>query len=221
MAYSVSIYGEELNKLKNLAKYLHQPELKTVMARSATNLVRDKLYSFDRTNPNKLGGKRTHYYGQAARGTSYVVEPTMIIISINQVGIRQSWQGGAVYAGVNSSRYTGKPTKYLTIPAIAEAHGKRAGEFSNLTLAYGRGGRPYALVEAAATLVKSRKVGISPGVVAKEKKKTLVGGRVYYWLTPYVIQEGNPDLLPTEKEFVVNLVKTSDEFIQMKAWGKQ
>jgi hypothetical protein len=220
VAYAVSIYGNDLSKIRNLAVYLHHPDLKQVLGRAGQNLVRDNLYSFDRMHPNKLGGKRTHFYGQAARGTSYTVDPTVITISVNQVGIRQAWLGGTITAGVNEARYSGKPTKYLTLPAIAEAHGKRAGEFGNLTMAFGKSGKPYALVEAVATLIKSRKVGISPGVVAKEKKKAVVGGRVYYWLVPSVHQQGTPELMPTQKEFAAALAKASDAFIQRKAWGK-
>jgi hypothetical protein len=218
MAYSVTIYGEELTKIKNLEKYLREPDLKLVQARAVTNMLRDHFFDYDRSHPNKLGGSRSHFYGQAARGTTYRIDPQAIVVSVNQVGIRQRWQGGTITAGMNPSRFTGKPTKYLALPAIAEAYGKRPGEFSNLTTAWGRSG-PYALVEAVATLTKGRKVRIGKGQTVSERKKSGVGGRVYYWLTPRVTQQGDPGVVPDEKEFVETLDKVSSAYIKRR-WEK-
>jgi hypothetical protein len=153
--------------------------LNPVIGRAAQNHVRDHLFRLNTERPNRLGGRRTNFYAAAARGTQFTTVAEGVLVSVNKLGIRQRFQGGEI-----------KPTggrKFLTIPAIAEAHGRRAGEFNNLRFAM-PGGKP-ALVEADATLVKRTKKGF--------KGTTSVGGKIIFWLRRSVTQQPDPTVLPS------------------------
>jgi len=115
-------------------------------------------------------------------------------IGMGTVGLRQRLLGGTITAGRNISKFSGKPTKYLTIPARAEAYGKRSFDFSNLRVLFGRGGKAIALVEADATKVelgpKNRKTG------ARSYSTQATGGAVMFWLVTSVTQQADPSVLP-------------------------
>ncbi len=170
-----------------IAKHLTQDKLGAAVGRKVIGLLRDHLYQRDKT-PNALGGKRTHFYAEAARSTHYEVQPDGVLFGIEKVGIRQRLQGGTIRP-VNR--------KYLTIPAIAAAHGRRALEFDNLQFVrFGKGASaPAALIEKpAGASVKGKKV-------AGGKKFTKATGykrRVFYWLVKSVNQKADPGVLPTE-----------------------
>lgn len=168
--------------LRAVGGQLVDGSLENAMGRGATNLVQRHLFAYNASHPNQLGGKRTNFYSGAAKSTNYRSKPGEVVIGINQVGIRQRWQGGTI-----------RPvrSKYLTIPAIAEAHGRRAREFNNLRVQFNAAGAPSALVEASATKVGFGKRGV--------RNKGTVGGRVFFWLVKQAVQKGAPDVLPTEQ----------------------
>lgn len=162
-----------------------QPErLKPIVGRAVVNRIRTHLFDADRTKPNALGGQRTHFYADAARGTQFTVVTDGVVVSINQVGIRQRILGGTI---------TPQKAKYLTIPARAEAHGKRASEFNDLVVVYGRSGEPVALARAWQTSLRgSRGPGQTPRRRGAEQ-----GGEIMFWLTKSVTQRPDPSVVPT------------------------
>jgi len=101
-----------------------------------SELTKSHLRALDVARPNRLGGSRTHYYARAAASTRADTTPGMVAIRIQQIGLRLHYYGGVV---------TPKIAKLLTIPATAEAHGKRAREFNDLYMAFNKARRPYAL----------------------------------------------------------------------------
>ncbi len=152
-------------------------------------LVVDHLNEYDAAHPNKFGAPRTHYYKTAADGTSLSVSDTLATIKVNQIGILQRIYGGKIVP---------KNTKYLTIPANAQAYARRARDFPNLVpLIRRKNGvvRAVALAEATTTpLLKGfRKNG-------QRRHGKVQGGRVYFWLVLEVNQQANPDIVPTEQE---------------------
>jgi hypothetical protein len=149
--------------------------------------TQDHLRELD-TRGIRLGGQRTHFYGEAASNTTGQAEGDQVRVSINKQGIRQRFFGGEIKA-VNS--------KFLTIPARAEAHGKTAREFNNLRFVMFASGTA-ALVEAARTDIRFNK--------GKDKNWTgleeigRAGGGVMFWLKRSVTQRPDPEVVPsTEK----------------------
>ena len=100
---------------------------------AAEQSVKDHLVAHYTQKPNKLGGASTGYW-RAVHDSAKAV--TVIngeasyttTVTLSGVGLRMKLEGGVIVPkGVNKE--TGKPLQYLTIPVIAEAHGKTASEF--------------------------------------------------------------------------------------------
>jgi hypothetical protein len=167
-----------------LAAAMQPAVFNPVVGRSAVNLFREHYFALNTERPNKLGGKRTGFYADAARGTSATTLPDGVLLSVNQVGIRQRWLGGTIKA---------KPGGWLTIPARAEAHGKRAREFNDLRFQFFRSGTA-ALVRTDAIELKAKR-NRKTGKVTYVAGKT-VGGEVMYWLKRSVTQRPDPSVVP-------------------------
>ncbi|MBI4027887.1 MAG: hypothetical protein HY360_23080 [Verrucomicrobia bacterium] len=172
---------------------LNMERVRSVGGRALVNTLRAHFFRLDRERANQLGGKRTHFYGQVARS---VQDPRLdgdtINVSINHIGIAQRYFGGEI---------TPKKAKYLTIPARAEAYGKRAREFDDLQILFGRGG-PVALVQREQleiTLGRKRKKGDR-----KVETEEIVGGGIFYWLVKSVTQKPDPTILPPENELLAD-----------------
>lgn len=137
-------------------------------------------------------GQRTHHYAAAARQTSYALTDTAIVVTTDKEGIA-SRQRDTLIAP--------KKKKWLTIPAIAQAHGKVAADFGNLrfvkfsdTLA--------ALVEKASGATKGQS---GKGVIGKKARLALVkasGYRnlVYFWLKKSTVVPMDAEIVPTIAE---------------------
>src|SRR5260370_38005174 len=122
--------------------------VKPAIGRAVLRLVQQHFLRLNASRANPLGGPRSNFYAQAARSTRYDVLTDGVLVSVSQVGIRQRLAGGQIIP---------RNVKYLALPAIAEAYGKRAREFPNLEIMWRRiGGQPtpVALMEAPATQFK-------------------------------------------------------------------
>lgn len=173
-----------------------QPEnLFPIIGRSAVNTVRDYLFDQNASRANKLGGSRTNFYASAARATHFDEVDDGVLISINQVGIAQRYYGGTI-----------EPVskKFLTIPARAEAYGKRAGEFPNLVVLWSRNG-PYALAagEQSSSTVSS---GSGKNSRARTSRQNAVKpGIILFWLVKSVTQKPDPTVLPDRSTIIENI----------------
>lgn len=150
---------------------------------------------------NKMGFPSTGFWADAARSTNYQAVAEGALVSVNKQGVRQRLLGGEI---------TPVKGKYLTIPAIAEAYGKRAGEFSNLRIQFGRGRQPVALVERSQEPGGPSRTGTSQKGRNKGSRKVSAPpqpGRVYYWLVKSVSQRGNPDVMPTGEEIEATAIE--------------
>jgi hypothetical protein len=133
-----------------------QTTVNEVMAAAVVSLFRRHFDDMDRSRPNSLGGKRTHYWGQASDSVHHDnITPDGFDVDVTHVGVRLHWLGGTVRPGVGISFVTGRPTRMLTIPVDAEAHGRRAKEFENLVVLWGRNG-PWALAIAPDSAARRR-----------------------------------------------------------------
>lgn len=132
----IDVSGSGLDVSSRVARVLEPARINPVIGRAATNVVREHLFAKNRTSPNQLGGRRTNYYLQAGRNTSFKIAGDHVIVSVNQVGMRLRFYGGTVRP---------KTAKFLAIPVAPEAHGKRPREFGDLEIVFGRGGKPIGL----------------------------------------------------------------------------
>lgn len=174
-----------------------------VAARGIANLIRDHLFAKDASSPNALGGKRSHFYSGAAKSMVNVASGDGVAITINQIGLAQRWLGGTIRAGAGTSTATGGPTKYLAIPARAEAYGRTPGEFDDLRFVPTRRGG--MLVQALQTSFSMGKKGVKGGA---EK-----GGLVFFWLVTEVTQRADPSVLPTEGEMMKAGVAAGESYL--------
>jgi len=141
----------------------------------------------------KSHSPNSHYYGKAAKATGYQVVPGGVLISIAHVGIALHFFGGTVKAGKGISRATGRPTKYLTIPARDEAKGRTAADFDSLIILWGRNG-PYALAKTVRTQL-SVKRNKNTGAVTVGSRG-VQGGEVLFWLKKEITVQKDPTVLP-------------------------
>ena len=187
MNITVTINDKASSAIAELTKKVTSKQLNSAAGSAAQRTVQRHLGQLDAERANKLGGKRTHFFASAARGTTYKADKDGVVVSIQKLGIRLQYEGGTVKP-VNS--------KYLTIPARAEAHGKRAGEFDNLELLWGRNG-PYALAERASQSVNFKAKGDSESLSTTKGRKK--GGGVFFWLCKSATLQPDPDIIPSEQ----------------------
>lgn len=210
MSWTIEITDEASPAIRAAMELPHSGLFQDVMARVGENFLRDWFIALDAQRPNALGGDRTHFYSSTGQGVTSERIPDGVRFSINQLGIRQRYQGGVI-----------EPTggkRYLTIPAIAEAYGRRAGEFSNLRLVFRRRDgqvRAVALEEAPATEVNLGKRGQRKkdnSDVYSFAQKT--GGRIYFWLVPRVVQQPDPSVMPSEADFAEAVLAGAEPYAQ-------
>lgn len=173
--------------LAALKEAIRPENLAPLFGRSVTNAVRENFDILEGARPNKLGGKRTHYYSGARSSTSFVVEGDVATVGVRQVGIRLRYFGGDVEAGKNTSIATGQPTKYLTIPVTPESYGMRAADFPDLILVWGPRG-PYGLAR------------VTKGTIAKGRNSSTEQWEILFLLVPKVTIEGDDTILPTAEK---------------------
>lgn len=173
LGLQITVTGEGIATPARVLSALRPAAINPVIGRAGSNAVVKHLRALNTARPNQLGGKRTNFYAGAARGTSYaVVSDTEVTVTVAQIGIRQRFFGGRIV-----------PTggrKFLTIPAAAEAHGKRAREFSDLEVVFGLGGRPIGLARKA------------------QGKRAF--GTILFRLVRSVTQRPDPTVLPTSAD---------------------
>jgi len=145
---------------------------------------------------NKQGWPTTNFWARAARSTNYDVAAEAININVDQQGVRQRLEGGEIRP-VNKA--------WLTIPARAEAYGKRAGEFSGLHFVFFRQGH--------AALMENDSVDVSFGKQRKDGSRQVKQGAersgVMFWLVKSVTQTANPAVIPSEQSITATAMETA------------
>jgi hypothetical protein len=127
---------------------------------------------FVRLPSNKNNWPTTDFWKRAAGVTNYEVRGANVAINVPQEGVLQRRFGGPISA---------KSGKWLTIPACAEAYGKRARDFSNLRFVSKLG----ALVQKTST----------PGTRGEND-----GDVVMYWLRKSVYQKSDERVIPSDRQ---------------------
>jgi hypothetical protein len=171
-------------------KFGRGSEVAAVAGRAVAGMLREHLFDLDAERPNKMGGARTHFFGDCARSVQNPeVEGNAAVIAINQVGLAQRWLGGIIRPVTAT---------LLAIPARAEAYGKAPGEFNDLEFVPTGKGRGM-LVQAMQTQVSTGNFGHK--IKTNERyKTTTVGALVMFWLVDEVNQAPDPTVMPTDEE---------------------
>lgn len=109
------------NLLEQISGSHRERAFKNLIGVDVSAAVRKHLYARD-AKPNRMGGRKTHYYRSAGDSVNHEITATGAAVNVDHIGIRQRLDGGVI---------TPKTAKALTIPVSARAHGKRAREFSD------------------------------------------------------------------------------------------
>lgn len=190
LAIRQTISALKLPNVKRLKTSLELPAMQQVVGRSAVNTIRNHLFALDANRANELGGRRTHFYARAARSTSFKPIDNGVVVTISQRGMAQRRFGGKIKA---------VKSKYLTIPAHPDAHGRSAREFNNLEVIFGKRGAVGLMQRRASTLKNRRRKGA---------RKKPIKGKVLYWLVKETKrQKADPTVLPTRREIRNDVVK--------------
>lgn len=201
MSFSISTKDNLTPQLAELNAALSPERLNPRIGAAATETFRRHFANLDSTRQNSLGGGRTHFWAQAARGTHFDVLQDGVKISVSQVGARQRVQGGEIRP-VNA--------KWLTIPARAESYGKRAGEFSNLRFVIFRKDELAALISGSGGATVTRK---TKGGEVSTPVKGATEGTVMYWLKKSVTQEADPTAIPSKEQILADINTTVSNYL--------
>lgn len=175
-------------------------------ARGVANKLKDHFAQMESDRPNRWGYPRQHFWSQVRKSVGNpVMEGDAATVTISHVAFRQKLEGGTIKPG------PGK--KFLTIPATAEAYGKRAREFSGLQFAIvadPQSGRPRP------ALIAQR--AVSTLISLGKKKFKAVGSELgmlpLFWLVREVKQAPTPGALPSDGELQQAAISGAEE------WGK-
>jgi hypothetical protein len=190
VAVTITVTGDAQRMLSQLdQKLVNRGELHEDIATRAENVTRDYLRGIARTRhatARKLGATPTGHLERAAESVHSFSDAEGATIGITSPGIGRAFEDKVITPG------PGK--KYLTIPATAEAYGKRAGQFNDLRLAFFKGGL-LALVKADQSSLSDRKAS---GYSVEKKAAPKARPPVYYWLKKSVTQKQDRTLLPSD-----------------------
>lgn len=201
--------------LAPLRKRIANPKgLLSVAGRSGRNVVQKHLREKNRTSPNRMGGRRTHFYAKAADAVNFrLLNDHEVTVSINAVGIALRFHGTG---GLPGGRLRPINGRYLTIPATPEAHGRRAREFGDLEFGFaydpelGRD-RPALVRDGSQPLTRVAKRGGRKPAAGLPGGDTT--GEPVFWLVKSVRQEGDDTVLPTEDNLFARVIADVEEYL--------
>lgn len=173
-----------------------------VLGRAAVNLMKAHLRKLNTERPNKLGGKRTHFYNQAASATFSRENADGFTVTVAHTGFAQRYYGGPI---------TPKRVKFLTIPFHADAHGRAASTFGDsLSFAmHPQLGR--VLIRTRTEKAKGRRKKGDP------PRPPVTTQEVLYLLRRKVIQKGDTSVIPTVDEFRAALLKAAQQLLDTQS----
>lgn len=192
-------FKAEFNRIYQAAK---KPEaILRVAGREVANQLKRHFRTKDRTEPNKLGGKRQHFWLQVARSVQnpQLENPTTISVTISDPRFAQKLFGGKI---------TAKAAGALTIPVEKRAYGRSAATFERET------GLKLILI----------KTGNSPfgnAVLAVADKKAKGRGlTVEYILTKSVDQKADTTALPEKTALEAAIIARSQVALDRQIGGQ-
>ncbi len=184
----IQIHDEATGALLAMGRGLAGDSLRHSLGGSVLNLVQDHLRGLDSSRANRMGGVRTHFYGNAAESAHYSVAGDGLVVSITEEGFAQRYFGGDL---------TPQSKKWLTIPARSETYGHRAGEFD----------LQFVPIRADLAMLVSKEGNrgsyLTTNTRGKRVRRTkdIEGGVAMFWLVKAVHQDPDPSVLPADAQF--------------------
>lgn len=177
---TITVHSEEVDaKLREFNSGLtSRTPMNESVGKRAGELTRNYLVNIAETRhatAQRLGAAPTGHWAQAAEKTTNEADETGATVTINQPGI------GRVAHDVTIVPGGGR--KYLTIPAIAAAYGKRA-----------------ATVPDLAVLIRWKE-GQRRAIALIQAEGKSGAGTVWYWLVKSVFQPQDRSLLPSDEQY--------------------
>jgi hypothetical protein len=200
ISITISVTDAVTPEVKLWLETLRPGVMESAMGRAGQQHLQGHFGKLNSTRTNRLGGRRTNFYAQAARSTNYTAGAGVVELNVSgPVGIAQRYRGGFIHP-VN--------VKYLTIPVHRLAYGRRAKEFTDLSVLWSRKGgirRPYALA-----------VGLGTKQTGKSDSRSKVRvpkGTILFLLVREVFQKADKTVLPTDSDLEKAVRTGAEEFI--------
>lgn len=177
MAIDIEMANRASEALRQAADRVSGPELTQAVAQAVAERLRGRFAELDGSRPNKQGWPRQHFWLR--------VRDSVTVSPDGSVQVNHP----ALALRVNGGRLAPRNVRFLTIPAVAEAYGKRASDFGNLRFGYAAdadGGKRPALVEA------------TPGQRVRGAQSE--APRAIFWLAKKADQPPDGSILPGDDE---------------------
>ncbi len=164
-------------------------------AREGRNRIVSNLRVKDRKEPNRLGGRRTHYWLKVAQSVNTPISEASgrtVTIDITDPTFAQKVYGGTIRA---------QRVRNLAIPQSADAYGRAPAVFEQ---------------ETGLKLIFIRNNG--KGLLATRRSLSQVL-QVEYVLKPSVFQRPDPSALPAEPDFTNAVVARAQTIVDRQLQG--
>lgn len=209
VTYTLEGVGEAKTLLEGLDDKVLHAGLYEAVTKAAADVVRGHLKARDHTHANKMGGKRSHFYWNAANTVREEANAEGGTITINYTGLRQRWLGGDIYP-VNA--------KLLAIPARSESYGIPPKEFGDLKFIQFKSGAKALVKDDQTHTVDWDSGGYrNLSTEAGERKSRKKGiGLVEYWLVDHVYQKPDPSVMPAPEAVLDGVVAAASEYLQTR-----
>jgi hypothetical protein len=178
-------------RLKGFLEKAKRPRaMMAAVGREGANQLRKHFRQKDKDEPNRLGGRREHFWLKVMRSVQAPIlsdAGTKVTISITFPPYAQKLFGGII---------TAKRVKNLSIPQTAEAYGRSPSVFERET--------------------GHKLIFIRQGPVALLARRVTLGAflQVEYVLRPFVRQERDPTAFPDETKFEEALLARANAVMQ-------
>lgn len=179
VAIECKINDQATPAVRGLAARLQPDRLAARVGPACAQLTRSYLRGLP---ANKKGWPTTNFWQRASRATTWTATNDGVMISINQIGVRQRYHGGPIKP-VNA--------KFLTIPIAPQAYGKTASDFPGSFII--KTAKGAYLVQYGQTVSKTGKVG-----KAQARNASL---EFLFKLSAGVNQKGNPNIIPSDDAY--------------------
>jgi len=194
------------SQLAHLTSLAEHPRPILVAASGAVaKLLRQHFAERDK-EPNRLGGRRTHFWAKVAQSTSVgEITDQQGVVVISDPRFAQKFFGGVIKAGKSISSKTGKPTRSLAIPVAPEAHGLRPAQLED------KGIKLFVLGSEFG-------VGLLAGQMPGRKSRKGAPGaiKVFYVLKTSVTQAAAPEAMPPRDTIVRTAVQAAESYVRTR-----
>ena len=201
-------FQDKLTPVVQEAKDLLQGQrLNPALAAGVLKLFRAHMRELPK---NRQGWPSQNYWMEAAKSAYTLPAPEGFSLQVPQAGFGMHVTG-------QPETIEPRNAKMLTIPAVPEAYGRRAGEFDLKITYYRKGGKlvPLGLMEKRDQSAGPKRLRLVTGKAVGRSQP----GRIIFWLSEKVnTHKYSPSPIPSDDEIEQNLIQTTNARIaELKA----